>query len=145
MRPAKPFINQIIKGIRPLHPSGQADPISLPSQVSPTPNREHLPIHPLPILAAQESHHARNVLRQPNTTQRGPFGRKLDAHIVSTTLAHTGSESRKAAYLINLLVRHGSIVGDVLPDSLDVHIRFDATGSNGIDCDALAAEVCADL
>ena len=48
----------------------------------------------------------------------------------------------KKAYLINLFVGHGGLVGDILPRRLDVHVRFDAAGRDGVDGDALAAEVC---
>ena len=124
-----------------LDPPNQPNP--LPSQSSPTSNREHLTIHPLTILRAEESHHARNILGQPNTVQRRPACRKLYRYIISTILACINKSIEGPAYLIDLLIGHGSLVRNVLPCRLDVHVRLDAAGSDGVDCDAFAAEVFA--
>lgn len=63
--------------------------------------------------------------------------------IISTTIAYIEIEIWKSAYLINLLVRHRCLIWNVLPGRLDVHISFDAAWSNGVDSDALVAEVYA--
>ena len=64
-------------------------------------------------------------------------------HQHGTRLHQYETLRRGQPYLIDLLVRHGSLVGNVLPCDLGVQIRFDAAWSDGVDCDTLAAEVCA--
>ena len=45
------------------------------------------------------------------------------------------------AYLVNLGVTHGSLVGDVFSGGFDVHVGLDTARSDCIDGNAFAAEV----
>ena len=48
----------------------------------------------------------------------------------------------KSVYLFDLVVAQGRFIGNVFPHDVNVHVGFDAAGSDGVDSDAFVAEIC---
>ena len=106
-------------------------------------NRQHLAVDPSGVLAAQKGHDAGYVVRGADAAEGRPRRGRLAIYIklASSHRRDDDVDKSRKTHPVDFFVGHRGFVGDVLARGLDVHVRFDPTGSDAVDGDFLRAEV----